>query len=147
MKNGVNRSGVVSHRNDACAIENPQGELRFMASFGLTLANRGVIIGAVSVPELFDMAKRGEDSGAFDAVWVGDSLLAKPRLESIALLSALRAGYKKSPAGRRLYGDLPATTPRFVGPTMGEPRCDICRSSVAGRLFRRAQRAESSPSA
>src|SRR5216684_8887613 len=62
-----------------------------MASFGLTLANRGVIIGAVTVPDLFDMAKRGEDSGAFDAVWVGDSLLAKPRLESVALLSALAA--------------------------------------------------------
>jgi len=66
-----------------------------MASFGLTLANRGVIIGAVTVPELFDMAKRGEDSGAFDAVWVGDSLLAKPRLESIALLSALAVVTKK----------------------------------------------------
>ena len=66
-----------------------------MASFGLTLANRGVIIGAVTVPELFDMARRGEDSGAFDAVWVGDSLLAKPRLESIALLSALSSITKK----------------------------------------------------
>jgi alkanesulfonate monooxygenase SsuD/methylene tetrahydromethanopterin reductase-like flavin-dependent oxidoreductase (luciferase family) len=66
-----------------------------MPSFGLTLANRGVIIGAVTVPELFDMAKRGEDSGAFDAVWVGDSLLAKPRLESITLLSALAAITKK----------------------------------------------------
>ena len=66
-----------------------------MASFGLTLANRGVIIGAVTVPELFEMAKRGEDSGAFSAVWVGDSLLAKPRLESITLLSALAAITKK----------------------------------------------------
>jgi alkanesulfonate monooxygenase SsuD/methylene tetrahydromethanopterin reductase-like flavin-dependent oxidoreductase (luciferase family) len=66
-----------------------------MGSFGLTLANRGVIIGAVTVPELFDMAKRGEDSGAFTAVWVGDSLLAKPRLESIALLSALAVVTKK----------------------------------------------------
>src|SRR5437773_2317544 len=66
-----------------------------MASFGLTLANRGVIIGAVTVSELFDMAKRGEDSGAFDAVWVGDSLLAKPRLESITLLSALAVVTKK----------------------------------------------------
>ena len=66
-----------------------------MASFGLTLANRGVIIGAVTVPELFDMARRGEDSGAFSAVWVGDSLLAKPRLESIALLSALAVVTKK----------------------------------------------------
>jgi alkanesulfonate monooxygenase SsuD/methylene tetrahydromethanopterin reductase-like flavin-dependent oxidoreductase (luciferase family) len=66
-----------------------------MGSFGLTLANRGVIIGAVTVPQLFDMARRGEDSGAFEAVWVGDSLLAKPRLESIALLSALAAITKK----------------------------------------------------
>ena len=66
-----------------------------MPSFGLTLANRGVIIGAVRVAELFDMAKRGEDSGVFDAVWVGDSLLAKPRLESMALLSALAAVTKK----------------------------------------------------
>jgi alkanesulfonate monooxygenase SsuD/methylene tetrahydromethanopterin reductase-like flavin-dependent oxidoreductase (luciferase family) len=59
------------------------------ASFGLTLANRGVIIGAVKAADLLDMAKRAEASGAFDAVWVGDSLLAKPRLESVALLSAL----------------------------------------------------------
>jgi alkanesulfonate monooxygenase SsuD/methylene tetrahydromethanopterin reductase-like flavin-dependent oxidoreductase (luciferase family) len=66
-----------------------------MPSFGLTLANRGVIIGAVTVPQLFDMAQRGEASGVFDAVWVGDSLLAKPRLESITLLSALAAITKK----------------------------------------------------
>ncbi|HWP56892.1 MAG TPA: LLM class flavin-dependent oxidoreductase [Candidatus Acidoferrales bacterium] len=62
-----------------------------MASFGLTLANRGVIIGAVTVPELLRMARRAEESGKFGAVWVGDSLLAKPRLESVALLSALAA--------------------------------------------------------
>jgi alkanesulfonate monooxygenase SsuD/methylene tetrahydromethanopterin reductase-like flavin-dependent oxidoreductase (luciferase family) len=66
-----------------------------MATFGLTLANRGVIIGAVTVSELFAMAQRAEESGAFSAVWVGDSLLAKPRLESIALLSALAPLTKK----------------------------------------------------
>jgi alkanesulfonate monooxygenase SsuD/methylene tetrahydromethanopterin reductase-like flavin-dependent oxidoreductase (luciferase family) len=61
------------------------------ASFGLTLANRGVIIGAVKASDLIQMTQQAEASGAFDAVWVGDSLLAKPRLESIALLSALAA--------------------------------------------------------
>lgn len=60
-------------------------------SFGLTLANRGVIIGAIKVRDLFDMAQRGEASGVFDSIWVGDSLLAKPRLESVTLLSALAA--------------------------------------------------------
>src|SRR5690242_4769068 len=65
------------------------------ASFGLTLANRGVIIGAVKARDLIQMTEQAEASGAFDAVWVGDSLLAKPRLESVALLSALAAVTKK----------------------------------------------------
>ncbi len=64
-------------------------------SFGLTLANRGVIIGAVKASDLIDMAQRAEASGVFDAVWVGDSLLAKPRLESVTLLSALASVTKK----------------------------------------------------
>ena len=65
------------------------------ASFGLTLANRGVIIGAVKARDLIDMAERAEAAGVFDAIWVGDSLLAKPRLESVTLLSALAAVTKK----------------------------------------------------
>jgi alkanesulfonate monooxygenase SsuD/methylene tetrahydromethanopterin reductase-like flavin-dependent oxidoreductase (luciferase family) len=85
-----------------------------MASFGLTLANRGVIIGAVSVPELFDMARRGEDSGVFDAVWVGDSLLAKPRLESVALLSALAAVTKKVRLGVGCMATFPQRHPALL---------------------------------
>jgi alkanesulfonate monooxygenase SsuD/methylene tetrahydromethanopterin reductase-like flavin-dependent oxidoreductase (luciferase family) len=61
------------------------------ASFGLTLANRGVIIGAIKTHDLIDMAQYAESSGVIDTVWVGDSLLAKPRLESVTLLSALAA--------------------------------------------------------
>lgn len=62
-----------------------------MASFGLTLANRGVIIGIVKAGDLVELAQSAEASNAFDAVWVGDSLLAKPRLESVTLLGALAA--------------------------------------------------------
>jgi len=58
-------------------------------SFGLILANRAVVLGAVKARDLLDIALEGERSGVFDAVWVGDSLLAKPRLESVTLLSAL----------------------------------------------------------
>jgi len=60
-------------------------------SFGLILANRAVVLGALKVSDLLGLAIEGERSGAFDAVWVGDSLLAKPRLESVTLLSALAA--------------------------------------------------------
>ncbi len=65
------------------------------ASFGLTLANRGIIIGVLKAGDLIGMAEQAEASGAFDALWVGDSLLAKPRLESVTLLSALAAVTKK----------------------------------------------------
>jgi alkanesulfonate monooxygenase SsuD/methylene tetrahydromethanopterin reductase-like flavin-dependent oxidoreductase (luciferase family) len=60
-------------------------------SFGLILANRAVVLGAVKVRDLLDLTVEAERAGAFDAVWVGDSLLAKPRLESVTLLSALAA--------------------------------------------------------
>lgn len=58
-------------------------------SVGLILANRAVVLGAVTTRDLLDLAVEAEGSGAFDALWVGDSLLAKPRLESVTLLSAL----------------------------------------------------------
>jgi alkanesulfonate monooxygenase SsuD/methylene tetrahydromethanopterin reductase-like flavin-dependent oxidoreductase (luciferase family) len=64
-------------------------------SFGLILANRAVVLGAVTVRDLLGLAAQGEGAGVFDAVWVGDSLLAKPRLESVTLLSALAGATSK----------------------------------------------------
>jgi alkanesulfonate monooxygenase SsuD/methylene tetrahydromethanopterin reductase-like flavin-dependent oxidoreductase (luciferase family) len=58
-------------------------------SFGLILANRAVVLGALKARDLLDLAIAAEGSGAFDTIWVGDSLLAKPRLESVTLLSTL----------------------------------------------------------
>jgi alkanesulfonate monooxygenase SsuD/methylene tetrahydromethanopterin reductase-like flavin-dependent oxidoreductase (luciferase family) len=58
-------------------------------SFGLILANRAVVLGAIKARDLLDVAQDGDQSRVFDAVWVGDSLVAKPRLEAITLLSSL----------------------------------------------------------
>ena len=59
------------------------------ASFGLTLANRAVVLGAIGARDLIDLTVAAEEAGAFDTVWVGDSLVAKPRLEAVTLLSAM----------------------------------------------------------
>ena len=67
--------------------------------FGLTLTNRAVVLGAIKARDLIDLTVTAEASGAFDAVWVGDSLLAKPRLEAVSLLSAL-AGVTSKEIGR-----------------------------------------------
>jgi alkanesulfonate monooxygenase SsuD/methylene tetrahydromethanopterin reductase-like flavin-dependent oxidoreductase (luciferase family) len=58
-------------------------------SIGLILANRAVVLGAIKAGDLIAQAIAAEASGVFDALWVGDSLLAKPRLESVTLLSTL----------------------------------------------------------
>src|SRR5260370_30687685 len=59
--------------------------------FGLTLPNRGVVIGATTVAEMIEMAEWADGSAARDSVWVGDSIFAQPRLDAIALLGALAA--------------------------------------------------------
>ena len=58
-------------------------------SFGLILANRAVVLGAIKARDLVEFTIQAEESTQFDAVWAGDSLLAKPRLESVTLLSTL----------------------------------------------------------
>src|ERR1043166_10114182 len=59
--------------------------------YGLSLPNRGVLFGATSVDELLALSEQAEASGVFDSIWVGDSLFAKPRLESLVLLGAIAA--------------------------------------------------------
>lgn len=58
-------------------------------SLGLILPNRAVVLGTVKARDLLDLAVAAEAAGVFDTVWVGDSLLAKPRLEAVATLAAL----------------------------------------------------------
>src|ERR671911_706819 len=54
--------------------------------FGLTLPNRGVITGATTMDEMLHLAEMADSEPTWDSVWVGDSILAKPRLDAIALL-------------------------------------------------------------
>jgi alkanesulfonate monooxygenase SsuD/methylene tetrahydromethanopterin reductase-like flavin-dependent oxidoreductase (luciferase family) len=58
---------------------------------GLTLPNRGVLLGVTTPAQMLDLAERADRSGAFRSVWVGDSLLGKPRMESVTLLAGLAA--------------------------------------------------------
>ena len=69
------------------------------AEFGLTLANRGVVIGVTTVEQMLQMSEIADSSSVYDWVWVGDSILAKPRLEAVALLSAVAARTKKLKMG------------------------------------------------
>ena len=60
-------------------------------TFGLTLSNRALVTRGTPAEELIQMAVDAENTGLIDAVWVGDSILSKPRLECIPLLGAIAA--------------------------------------------------------
>ncbi len=68
-------------------------------SFGVSLSNRAVVIGKVRGLEIVDLAQAAEDSNEFDSVWVGDSIIAKPRLEAIATLNAIASRTKRVKIG------------------------------------------------
>lgn len=58
---------------------------------GLTLPNRAISFGVVTAEDLLQMAEIADQSDLFQSVWVGDSLLGKPRFDSTILLSAIAA--------------------------------------------------------
>ena len=57
------------------------------------------------------MAVEADTSGAFRSVWVGDSLLAKPRLESIVLLSAIASRTERVRLGTACMASFPVRDP------------------------------------
>ncbi len=70
-------------------------KLATKVDFGLTLPNRGVVFGLETMKDLLDTAVEAEKTGQFKSLWVGDSLLAKRRPESVALMSAIAARTQK----------------------------------------------------
>lgn len=56
---------------------------------GLTIPQRAAHFGVMDLSEMIDLAVDAEATSSISSVWVGDSLNAKPRADSIVLLGAL----------------------------------------------------------
>ncbi len=80
--------------------------------FGLTLPNRGPLIypDKITTDLLLTLAEEGEVSG-FDSVWVGDSVMAKPRFESTTLLAAVASRTKVVKLGVACMASFPVRHP------------------------------------
>jgi alkanesulfonate monooxygenase SsuD/methylene tetrahydromethanopterin reductase-like flavin-dependent oxidoreductase (luciferase family) len=74
--------------------------------FGLTLPNRGVVIGATTVAEMLQLAADAESAG-WNSVWVGDSIFAKPRLDAMVLLGAIAARTTRVRIGPACFASTP----------------------------------------
>jgi alkanesulfonate monooxygenase SsuD/methylene tetrahydromethanopterin reductase-like flavin-dependent oxidoreductase (luciferase family) len=78
---------------------------------GLTLPNRGVLFGVTTVDEMLELAETAEQSGVFGSVWVGDSIMAKPRLESVTLLAAIAGRTRRVKLGAACLASFPSRHP------------------------------------
>lgn len=95
---------------------------------GVLLPTReAAILGQHSVAPLLDLAQRVEDLG-FDSVWVGDSLLARPRLDPLIVLSACAA------VTRRVVLGTAALTAALRHPLIGVNMLTSLEHAAPGRL-------------
>ena len=84
---------------------------RLPLKWGLSLPNRGALFGLAEIDELIECAAVAEQSGVFESVWVGDSLIHKPRLEAITMLAALATHTKKVRLGTICMASFPVRHP------------------------------------
>jgi len=82
--------------------------------FGLTLPNRGVLFGAITPEEILTLGEIADRSRGFDDLWVGDSLLGKPRMESLMLLAGLAARTKRVRIGVACMASFPLRDPLLL---------------------------------
>ena len=78
-----------------------------MVKFGLTLSNRGVVTGASTLEDMISLAQRADSDERWDSIWVGDSILAKPRLDALGLMSALAVVTERVRIGPACFASTP----------------------------------------
>lgn len=78
-----------------------------MVKFGLTLSNRGVITGSSTLADMVSLARQADAHEAWDSIWVGDSILAKPRLDAIVLLAGLALQTERVKLGPACFASTP----------------------------------------
>lgn len=111
--------------------------------FGLSISNRAVALGKQSAQDVIELAKVAEYSEVFDSVWVGDSLLVNPRLESLTLLSAIAATTHRVLLGTACMGSFALRNPISLAHQWasldqisgGRTRLIVCSGGGAGPVW------------
>jgi alkanesulfonate monooxygenase SsuD/methylene tetrahydromethanopterin reductase-like flavin-dependent oxidoreductase (luciferase family) len=78
----------------------------------LSLPQRAVFAGVFDgITGVVDLARLADESGAFDAVWVSDGLLANPHPESLSVLAALSTATERVGLGVACLGSMAVRDP------------------------------------
>src|SRR5438309_1991164 len=80
-------------------------------TIGFTLPQRGVFFGVTTVAEMLALAAKVDANPLFGSIWVGDSLGAKPRPDSLTLLGALASATQRIRLGVGCMASFPVRDP------------------------------------
>lgn len=121
--------------------------------FGITLSNRGVLLGLTQPRDLLRMADMAEACPFIDSVWVGDALFVNRRLDALTLLAAVAGRTERVLLGPACMGSFALRNPlvfayewasldQLAG---GRTRLVACSGGGAGPLWEAESRAMGVP--
>jgi len=112
-------------------------------NFGITLSNRGVLVGLCSTRDLLVLADAVEASHMMDSVWCGDALFVNRRLDALTLLSAVAGRTERVLLGPACMGSFALRDPLVFAYewasldvlSNGRTRLVACSGGGAGPLW------------
>jgi alkanesulfonate monooxygenase SsuD/methylene tetrahydromethanopterin reductase-like flavin-dependent oxidoreductase (luciferase family) len=111
--------------------------------FGITLSNRGVLVGLCRPRDLLALADAVEAAPAFDSIWCGDALFVNRRLDALTLLAAVAGRTERVLIGPACMGSFALRNPLVFAYewasldvlSNGRTRLVACAGGGAGPLW------------
>jgi alkanesulfonate monooxygenase SsuD/methylene tetrahydromethanopterin reductase-like flavin-dependent oxidoreductase (luciferase family) len=112
-------------------------------NFGITLSNRGVLVGLCRPRDLLALADAVEASPLMDSVWCGDALFVNRRLDALTLLAAVAGRTERVLLGPACMGSFALRNPLVFAYewasldvlSNGRTRLVACAGGGAGPLW------------
>jgi alkanesulfonate monooxygenase SsuD/methylene tetrahydromethanopterin reductase-like flavin-dependent oxidoreductase (luciferase family) len=112
-------------------------------NFGITLSNRGVLVGLCSARDLLVLADAVEASPVMDSIWCGDALFVNRRLDALTLLAAVAGRTERVLLGPACMGSFALRNPLVFAYewasldvlSNGRTRLVACAGGGAGPLW------------
>ena len=112
-------------------------------NFGVTLSNRGVLVGLTTTRDLLKLADAVEASPLMDSVWCGDALFVNRRLDALTLLAAVAGRTERVLLGPACMGSFGLRDPMVFAYewasldviSNGRTRLVACAGGGAGPLW------------
>jgi alkanesulfonate monooxygenase SsuD/methylene tetrahydromethanopterin reductase-like flavin-dependent oxidoreductase (luciferase family) len=112
-------------------------------NFGITLSNRGVLVGLTTARDLLALADAVEASPVMDSIWCGDALFVNRRLDALTLLAAVAGRTERVLLGPACMGSFALRNPLVFAYewasldviSNGRTRLVACAGGGAGPLW------------